>query len=71
MQSASRLLRISIHALREEGDYCPECQKAAKIISIHALREEGDATGTTAASAADISIHALREEGDLTRRAKK
>ena len=22
--------------------YCPECQKAAKVISIHALREEGD-----------------------------
>ena len=37
-----RLLSISIHALREEGDlsgrFCPACC----CISIHALREEGD-----------------------------
>ena len=36
-------IRISIHALREEGDprlsFCVVC---AGTISIHALREEGD-----------------------------
>ena len=38
--------RISIHALREEGDLA-ELQKTAQDdkISIHALREEGDGTG--------------------------
>ena len=35
--------RISIHALREEGDLTPcFATTAPKIISIHALREEGD-----------------------------
>ena len=35
--------KISIHALREEGDYhqCEESRYLDKI-SIHALREEGD-----------------------------
>ena len=33
---------ISIHALREEGDYYQIEKKARKEISIHALREEGD-----------------------------
>ena len=35
--------KISIHALREEGDQAPALQCAAASISIHALREEGDA----------------------------
>ena len=36
--------QISIHALREEGDFrgCPQAQRLS--ISIHALREEGDRT---------------------------
>ena len=35
--------KISIHALREEGDINPEPDDAATDrISIHALREEGD-----------------------------
>ena len=35
--------KISIHALREEGDASVGTAEAAKIfISIHALREEGD-----------------------------
>ena len=39
----SALERISIHALREEGDVQPpEAGGAALVISIHALREEGD-----------------------------
>ena len=36
--------RISIHALREEGDSFNKVHKTnLKYISIHALREEGDA----------------------------
>ena len=34
--------RISIHALREEGDRRHLCGHRGKHISIHALREEGD-----------------------------
>ena len=34
--------KISIHALREEGDLGLESDKAVIDISIHALREEGD-----------------------------
>ena len=33
---------ISIHALREEGDYCAPAYSKNLLISIHALREEGD-----------------------------
>ena len=37
------LHEISIHALREEGDFTPGKIKAGEgMISIHALREEGD-----------------------------
>ena len=43
-QRSLRLLyKISIHALREEGDPCFDpCTPACAPISIHALREEGD-----------------------------
>ena len=34
--------RISIHALREEGDRWPTSRPRRRKISIHALREEGD-----------------------------
>ena len=34
--------RISIHALREEGDVRPNDGYVTTDISIHALREEGD-----------------------------
>ena len=33
---------ISIHALREEGDYARKGRAEQEKISIHALREEGD-----------------------------
>ena len=33
---------ISIHALREEGDFLGLSVRYDKLISIHALREEGD-----------------------------
>ena len=36
---------ISIHALREEGDFLPQCRLLPPFcISIHALREEGDSS---------------------------
>ena len=56
--------KISIHALREEGDreVCEEL--GLSEISIHALREEGDFSFVVFAICVLISIHALREEGD-------
>ena len=38
--------RISIHALREEGDLLLQRILHGPVISIHALREEGDALYT-------------------------
>ena len=66
-RSGSRLFLISIHALREEGDWSyAGFLVPGQIISIHALREEGDAdVPCTRGTDAGISIHALREEGDL------
>ena len=61
--------RISIHALREEGD--PPSVPHFGIewyISIHALREEGDLFAADTLNYFYISIHALREEGDSPRR---
>ena len=37
-----QLQRISIHALREEGDAPRKSAHRQDLISIHALREEGD-----------------------------
>ena len=38
-----KLLSISIHALREEGDnWANYFKNSVRYISIHALREEGD-----------------------------
>ena len=56
---------ISIHALREEGDFLALALGQILTISIHALREEGDRRSFSAACAPSISIHALREEGDV------
>ena len=56
--------KISIHALREEGDLERSHQGGARPISIHALREEGDAAVLVFYELNRISIHALREEGD-------
>ena len=39
-----RRWRISIHALREEGDVAQASEREKAFISIHALREEGDCT---------------------------
>ena len=36
------IIKISIHALREEGDADVVKQRVDFLISIHALREEGD-----------------------------
>ena len=56
--------RISIHALREEGDAGALNLVTHDLISIHALREEGDACARPKLGTFSISIHALREEGD-------
>ena len=55
---------ISIHALREEGDYRYIDRTKMLDISIHALREEGDINEHIRKLKCEISIHALREEGD-------
>ena len=58
--------RISIHALREEGDSRHFAARMPLLISIHALREEGDLRYLAIrAYKGGISIHALREEGDV------
>ena len=60
--------KISIHALREEGDLAGTFGNLMVVnISIHALREEGDYfTSCLPSPQKGISIHALREEGDGT-----
>ena len=61
-------LLISIHALREEGDYKARGTAGPPgQISIHALREEGDGPICQRLECFKISIHALREEGDQGR----
>ena len=64
--SASNLgVRISIHALRGEGDQTRSAlSDVQRLISIHALRGEGDAGIDHIAGVFIISIHALRGEGD-------
>ena len=58
-------IRISIHALREEGDARGPSRRGCRSISIHALREEGDVQRQPRRpDGGVISIHALREEGD-------
>ena len=58
--------KISIHALREEGDCSRRSADPQWHISIHALREEGDKLSSIVKLPPHIiSIHALREEGDV------
>ena len=65
------IIKISIHALREEGDLLQGFQHPHIPISIHALREEGDlAVRGRPLHPKVISIHALREEGDSKNRDK-
>ena len=65
LQAQNQTERISIHALREEGDPGTVNLVYGGLISIHALREEGDAVPDAPKGHRRISIHALREEGDL------
>ena len=60
--------KISIHALRGEGDGNVTGTGFPTVISIHALRGEGDSTFALNNSINAISIHALRGEGDKLRR---
>ena len=59
-------VKISIHALRVEGDFGRSTRRRQQsLISIHALRVEGDGDGEMLAKKTrEISIHALRVEGD-------
>ena len=58
--------RISIHALRVEGDIGTGLlEQHSYEISIHALRVEGDKLYEIKTQIFNISIHALRVEGDL------
>ena len=61
----AKIIQISIHALREEGDNGRRGQPGDIGISIHALREEGDGCTGVSMQRSSISIHALREEGDI------
>ena len=57
--------KISIHALRVEGDLKSQYYGLFKLgISIHALRVEGDTVRAGTMAVYNISIHALRVEGD-------
>ena len=64
--ASSLITKISIHALREEGDIVRRYDAPTRhSISIHALREEGDPSDKRRGKGVEvISIHALREEGD-------
>ena len=61
-----RIAKISIHALRGEGDFGGSVVlKRQDGISIHALRGEGDVfSNFDNMYHGKISIHALRGEGD-------
>ena len=60
------VVRISIHALRVEGDTTIRAFTVCNFISIHALRVEGDYRYALQLHIQiPISIHALRVEGDL------
>ena len=65
--AARKARKISILALREEGDSLPVSLPQLNVrISIHALREEGDPDASLILGRViAISIHALREEGDF------
>ena len=61
----SESMRISIHALRMEGDRIQSRRRHPPAISIHALRMEGDFVRISSRLPVHlISIHALRMEGD-------
>ena len=59
------LFSISIHALREEGDFLVSGYQAVELefLSTPSARRATDAE-EIAQYTIDISIHALREEGD-------
>jgi len=63
-KAADVVMKVSIHALRVEGDDTSTAGNGAIWVSIHALRVEGDRLQHGASGRADVSIHALRVEGD-------
>ena len=61
----ARLVKVSIHAFRGEGDVGRERSNEMDIIvSIHAFRGEGDAFRLLVEVGDKVSIHAFRGEGD-------
>ena len=66
------LNKISIHALREEGDQVKPIFVVADLISIHALREEGDPTCSQMArrNVLFLSTPSARRATDTARRLK-
>ena len=70
-QQYDNIQKISIHALREEGDprLCWITAAPCRFQSTPSARRATE-TYPAGGSAVYISIHALREEGDLARRCK-
>ena len=62
--SDTKILLISIHALRKESDHAWAHAHPAEAISIHALRKESDGGALDFWDEKGISIHALRKESD-------
>ena len=62
-------MKISIHALREEGDAAVVSQggPGKKFLSTPSARRATDDEHINVYTLDDISIHALREEGDLSK----
>ena len=62
------MMQISIHALREEGDFVCCCRKVlvSEFLSTPSARRATFDAGKLIPFYVDISIHALREEGDTT-----
>ena len=56
LQAQDQAVRISIHALREEGDMALKENTLLIKISIHALREEGDLCVSTRADCAALFL---------------
>ena len=64
--ATAKVEKISIHALRVEGDVGLIKRSHNVEISIHALRVEGDFVCYPSCIRFNISIHALRVEGDAS-----
>ena len=62
-----KVIYVSIHAPRAEGDALSGHARVSVIVSIHAPRAEGDSAVRQRALRDVVSIHAPRAEGDRSR----